>query len=130
MFLTLRTDNPEAEIGLYDGKTQRSYYKWRADRRLATELLGVIRDELKKQQLDWNDIAGVVAYEGPGSFTGLRIGITVADSIAYGNGVPIVGARGDDWITVGLTRLAAGATDTLVLPHYGAEANITISTKK
>jgi len=130
MFLTLRTDNPEAEVGLYTGATQCSYYKWRADRKLATELLGVIRDELKKQNADWKDIAGVVVYEGPGSFTGLRIGITVADSIAYGNKVPIVGAQGDDWITAGLTRLAAGETDTLVLPYYGAEANITISTKK
>jgi len=130
MFLTLRTDNPEAEVGLYTGETQISYYKWRADRRLATELLGVIRDELKKQNADWKDITGVVVYKGPGSFTGLRIGITVADSIAYGNGVPIVGALGDDWIVTGTQRLVAGETDTLVLPHYGAEANITISTKK
>lgn len=130
MFLTLRTDNPEAEIGLYRGDNQLSYYTWRADRKLATELLGVIRDELKKQNADWKDIAGVVAYEGPGSFTGLRIGITVADSIAYGNNVPIVGAQGDDWIATGLKRLVTGETDRLVLPHYGAEANITISKKK
>lgn len=130
MILTLRTDNPEAEIGLYNGEIQLSYYTWHADRKLATELLGVIRDELKKQKADWSEITGVVAYEGPGSFTGLRIGITVADSIAYGNGIPIVGAQGDDWIATGIKRLAAGETDRLVLPHYGAEANITISKKK
>lgn len=130
MFLTIRTDNPEAEIGLYNGQTKLSYHKWHADRRLATELLGCIRDELKKQNADWPDVTGVVVFKGPGSFTGLRIGITVADSIAYGNSIPIVGTQGDDWIAAGTKRLAAGETDKLVLPEYGAEANITISTKK
>lgn len=129
MVLTVRTDNPEAEIGLYDGAKQLSYRKWFADRKLAKELLGVIRDELKKQNAAWKDITGVVAYEGPGSFTGLRIGITVANTIAYGQDIPIVAAKGEDWITHGLGRLAAGYTDRLVLPHYGAEANITLPKK-
>jgi tRNA threonylcarbamoyladenosine biosynthesis protein TsaB len=130
MYLTIRTDKPEAEVGVYDGATQRSYYKWEANRKLAKELLATIRDELQKNSADWKDVAGVVVYQGPGSFTGLRIGVTVADSIAYGNNIPIVGAQGDDWIATGTARLLAGETDKLVLPHYGAEANITISTKK
>jgi tRNA threonylcarbamoyladenosine biosynthesis protein TsaB len=130
MYLTIRTDKPEAEIGVYNGETQLSYKKWEANRQLAKELLVTIRDELQKNGADWKDVSGVVAYEGPGSFTGLRIGLTVADSIAYGNTIPIVGARGDDWIATGVQRLIAGETDTLVLPHYGAEANITISKKK
>ena len=129
MFLTLRTDNPEAEIGLYDGEKQLSYHKWLADRKLAKELLGVIRDELKKQNADWKDISGVIAYQGPGSFTGLRIGLTVANTIAYGQDIPIVAAQGDDWIATGLKRLAAKETDRMVLPHYGAEANITMPKK-
>jgi tRNA threonylcarbamoyladenosine biosynthesis protein TsaB len=129
MILTIRTDNPEAEIGLYDGTIQLSYYKWQADRRLAKELLTVIREQLAAQKADWPDITGVVVYEGPGSFTGLRIGITVADSIAYGNNVPIIAARGDDWIDVGVGRFAAGENDRLALPHYGAEANITMPKK-
>lgn len=130
MFLTIRTDNPEAEIGIFKGHAQLSYRKWEANRQLAKELLAVIRDELQKCGAEWKDVAGVVVYEGPGSFTGLRIGITVADSISYGNTVPIVGAQGEDWIATGLKRLAAGENDKLVLPHYGAEANITISKKK
>lgn len=130
MILTIRTDKPEAEIGVYNGEVQLSYYKWEANRNLAKELLVTIRDQLQKNNADWKDVRGVVAYEGPGSFTGLRIGITVADSIAYGNNIPIVGAQGDDWITTGIERLIAGETDKLVLPHYGAEANITISKKK
>lgn len=129
MFLTLRTDNPEAEVGLYDGEKQLSYYTWLADRKLAKELLDVIRGELKKQNAEWKDVTGVVAYQGPGSFTGLRIGLTVANTIAYGQDVPIVAAQGENWIATGTKRLVAGETDRMVLPHYGAEANITMPKK-
>jgi len=129
MILTIRTDNPEAEVGLYSQDQQLSYRKWPADRRLAKELLGAIRDELHAHHADWHDITGVIAYQGPGSFTGLRIGLTVANSIAYGLQVPVIAAQGDGWIAAGQQRLAAGEDDRLALPHYGAEANITLPKK-
>jgi tRNA threonylcarbamoyl adenosine modification protein YeaZ len=37
------------------------------------------------------DLAGVVAGTGPGNFTGLRIGMATAKTIAYANHIPIVG---------------------------------------
>jgi tRNA threonylcarbamoyladenosine biosynthesis protein TsaB len=124
MNLTLRTDNPGAEIGLYNGDKQLSYHKWRADRQLAKELLKVIHQQLTAQKADWQDITGVAVFEGPGSFTGLRIGLTVANAIAYGLQIPVVATQGDDWLTKGLARLQKGEDDKVVLPHYGAEAHI------
>jgi tRNA threonylcarbamoyladenosine biosynthesis protein TsaB len=129
MTITLKTDNPDAEIGLYGGDKQLSYFKWHADRQLAKELLKVIHDQLAKQKADWKDISGIVVFQGPGSFTGLRIGLTVADALAYGLQVPIVAARGEDWLKTGLARLAKGHDDKLVMPHYGAEAHITMPKK-
>jgi tRNA threonylcarbamoyladenosine biosynthesis protein TsaB len=127
MILTLRTDNPDAEIGLYDGSgKQLDYYVWHADRALARDLLGGIRDRLANQKADWADITGVVVYQGPGSFTGLRIGVTVANALAYGQLIPIVAQMGENWIATGLKRLLQGENDQLALPHYGAEANITL----
>lgn len=125
MILTLKTDNPEAEIGLYEGTSKRSYFTWHADRQLAKDLLKVIYGQLQSQKSDWPDINGIVVFQGPGSFTGLRIGITVANAVAYGNGVPVVATQGDDWLETGLQRLQKGENDQLALPHYGAEANIT-----
>lgn len=129
MIITLRTDNPDAEIGLYDSQKQLGYFTWHADRQLAKDLLKMIHQELQKQNADWQDISGVVVFEGPGSFTGLRIGITVADTLAYGLGVPIVATQGEDWLQKGLDRLEKGEDDKLALPHYGAEANITMPKK-
>jgi tRNA threonylcarbamoyladenosine biosynthesis protein TsaB len=128
MVLTLRTDNPDAEIGLFDQDgNQLDYYKWHADRSLAKVLLATIRDRLATQKADWQAITGLVVYQGPGSFTGLRIGLTVANTIAYGQSVPIVAERGEEWIKHGIERIKKGENDKLALPHYGAEANITLA---
>ncbi len=125
--LTIRTDKPEAEVGIYnmDGE-QLSYYTWQAHRQLSSTLLGVIRDELQKQNAVFDAIGGVLVFRGPGSFTGLRIGITVANTLSHGLSVPIVGIADEhEWLERGLAKLKDGESDQLVMPEYGAEAHIT-----
>jgi tRNA threonylcarbamoyladenosine biosynthesis protein TsaB len=130
MILTLRTDSPVAEIGLYEADgTQLSYYTWQADRQLAKDLLRAIKHQLDAQKADWSDVRGIVVFQGPGSFTGLRIGITVVNALAYSMSAPIVAAQGDEWIPQGLERLRRGDNDRIALPHYGADAHITLPKK-
>jgi len=74
-------------------------------------------------------VTGLVVYQGPGSFTGLRIGITVFNTLAYTNKWPIVGTTGDNWRQAGIQRLEQGENDEIVLPEYGGEANITTPRK-
>ena len=127
MILTIRTDKPEAEIGLHtpDGR-ELSYYTWPAHRQLAATLLSTIHAQLAIQKASFEQLTGIVVYKGPGSFTGLRIGITVANSLAYGLTIPIVGTLGEEWRQTGLAALASGKDDKQVLPEYGAEAHITL----
>lgn len=127
MILSLRTDTDWAEVALFgDDGTRIAYDRWEAGRNLSSELLAHIRGLLDGQKADWKDISGVLVFRGPGSFTGLRIGVTVANTIAYSENVPIVGTVGEGWLTEGLTRLAKNENDTQILPHYGAEPNITL----
>jgi tRNA threonylcarbamoyladenosine biosynthesis protein TsaB len=125
--LTIRTDKPEAEVGIYSmGGERLGYHTWLAHRQLSSTLLSVIRDELQKQGAAFEDIGSVLVFRGPGSFTGLRIGITVANTLAHGLTVPIVGIADEhEWLERGLAKLRDGANDQLVLPEYGAEAHIT-----
>ena len=125
ILLTIRTDKPEAEIGLYNADKRLAYDIWQAHRQLAETLHGRIESLLKKQQLRWNDIGGVVCFQGPGSFTGLRIGITVGNTLAYSYGLPIVATQDPDWIKAGISRLLKGESEAQVQPFYGAEAHIT-----
>ena len=100
-------------------------YEWEAGRTLARDMLAYLRDRLAEHDATFADIDGVGAFRGPGSFTGLRIGLTVLNTLADANAIPIVGETGDDWEQRALTRLKAGENDKLVMPEYGGEAHIT-----
>jgi len=129
LILTICTDNPQAEIGLFEDTKKLIYETWAAHRELSVTIHKKLAQLLKSQKKDWQDIEGIVCFQGPGSFTGLRIGLTVGNTLAYSYSIPIVGTSGDDWVKDGLQKLCSGQNDTLVMPEYGADANITTPRK-
>lgn len=129
LILTLRTDNPQSEIGIYDGQKQLAYETWKAHRQLAETLHQQIATKLQFVSKDWQDLEGIVVFQGPGSFTGLRIGIAVANALAYSLDVPIVATMHDDWIEAGTQCLLKGDSDKIALPEYGSLIHTTKPTK-
>lgn len=126
MILALKTDSPIAEITLlFPGGQQKSHYVWEANRQLARDLLTKVADQLAENNVSLKDLTGLIVFAGPGSFTGLRIGITVANAIAYAQNIPIVAKLDDNWLIQGVEALAFGDNDKIALPVYGAGANIT-----
>ncbi|MBA3758087.1 tRNA (adenosine(37)-N6)-threonylcarbamoyltransferase complex dimerization subunit type 1 TsaB [Candidatus Saccharibacteria bacterium] len=128
IILTIRTDKPEAELGLYKDEKQLAYETWEAHRRLAETLHAKLNNLLTLQGLSLQQIQGIVIYEGPGSFTGLRIGMSVANALAYSLSIPIITAK-DNWIEWGIKRLMAGESDKIAIPEYGKFANTTTPRK-
>ncbi|MBC7459277.1 tRNA (adenosine(37)-N6)-threonylcarbamoyltransferase complex dimerization subunit type 1 TsaB [Candidatus Saccharibacteria bacterium] len=128
MILLLDTSTPTCRLSLVSGDVRHDN-SWESGRTLAKGLLGYIEDNLAQMHATWTDIGGVVAYKGPGSFTGLRIGLTVLNTLADSESIPIVGTTGDDWQSTGLGRLRSGDNDQLVMPEYGADAHITTPRK-
>lgn len=126
MILTIRTDTPIAQLSVMQNGQAVADETWEAGRQLAQDLLLRIDSLVKKTGAGWSDIEGVAVFSGPGSFTGLRIGVTVANTIAYARSVPIAGCGGEKWQAECLARLASGESDGIVLPVYGAEPNITV----
>ncbi len=55
----------------------------------AVFLAPMIRSILKENNVSFSDIKNIVAINGPGSFTGLRIGLSEAKTIAYSLNIPI-----------------------------------------
>ena len=125
LILTIRTDKPEAEIGLYDDSKQLVYLPWPAHRQLAETLHIKIKELLEGQHKELADLQGIVVFKGPGSFTGLRIGITVANTLAYSLRLPIVASEEPDWIRNGIEALLNGQNEQITMPEYGAEPHIT-----
>jgi tRNA threonylcarbamoyladenosine biosynthesis protein TsaB len=125
VILTIRTDNPVAEIGLWADGKKAELYRWEAGRQLSTQLLDQVEQFLDRNNAEFNDLVGLIVFKGPGSFTGLRIGATVANTISYSLDIPIVGTEGDNWQVEGTKRLKKGENDKQVVPEYGAPANTT-----
>lgn len=126
MYLAIKTADKVSEIYLYNDLVLTKEKKWEAGRELSKSLLSEIKKIISG---DFNILKGLIVFVGPGSFTGLRIGISVMNALAYGKNLPIVGENGDDWAEKGIKRLQNGENDKIVMPEYGGEANITTPKK-
>jgi tRNA threonylcarbamoyladenosine biosynthesis protein TsaB len=125
IILALRTDKPEAELYLYNDTEKLAELKWPAHLKLAETLHTKIKEILNKSSISDNGLGGVAVYKGPGSFTGLRIGLSVGNALAYARNIPIVGTSGDQWLAAALKALLAGQNDKIVVPEYGAPVRVT-----
>jgi tRNA threonylcarbamoyladenosine biosynthesis protein TsaB len=56
-------------------------------------LLPAITKSLEKHKLAFTDIKEIKVDTGPGSFTGLRVGVSVANALGYALGVPVNGKK-------------------------------------
>lgn len=121
----LRTDTTIAQLFLYRNEQLIAELSWEAGRALSSTLHTSLQKLLLKAHLNPNDIDAIAVYEGPGSFTGLRIGVSTANAFAYGLSVPIVGARGDNWIDNATKKLGKDQPRAYIKPYYAAPAKTT-----
>jgi len=62
------------------------------DEKSHSSQLGIfIRDLLKENDLEVSGLDAIAVGMGPGSYTGLRIGVSTAKGLAYGSGLPLIG---------------------------------------
>ena len=128
-FLLLDTSTPICKVVVVTDDGEHSYHQWQADRALAKGLLAYIESTLREHNLTIHTIKGIGVFQGPGSFTGLRIGMTIVNTIADTASIPIVGSMGEDWAVTAEGRLRNGENDQVVLPVYGSDARITMPRK-
>lgn len=56
-------------------------------------LLPLIKKLLAKEKLDFKDLKKIEVETGPGSFTGLRVGVSVANALGFSLGIPVNGKK-------------------------------------
>lgn len=123
LMLAFRTDKPIAELFLMQGEEILASHEWEAHRQLSDTLLVEIHALLARNNIELTSVQRIAVYQGPGSFTGLRIGFSVANALAYGLDIPVVTATGDDWLKA--CTLKSAELFKPVVPFYGQDAHIT-----
>lgn len=93
MLLAIDTATRVAGLALYD-QTKGwilGEETWTSDRRHTVELMPRLVRLMEQQGQSASDLTGLVVSLGPGSFTGLRIGLSVAKGLALACKLPLVG---------------------------------------
>jgi tRNA threonylcarbamoyladenosine biosynthesis protein TsaB len=90
MIICIETATRVCSVALCDINGVLAVKEDREERSHATILTVLIRDILKRAGLDAMDIDAVAVSKGPGSYTGLRIGVSVAKGIAYAASKPLI----------------------------------------
>lgn len=80
----------------------------------AAELLPAVEDVMTRAEVDWPQVAAIAVGQGPGTFTGLRIGIATARGLAQSHGIGLRPVSS-------LAALAAGAGAPLVVALIDAK---------
>jgi tRNA threonylcarbamoyladenosine biosynthesis protein TsaB len=91
MIICIETTTRVCSVALCDIKGVHEVKEDHGERSHATLLTVLIGDILKETGMDVMDLEAIAVSKGPGSYTGLRIGVSVAKGIAYAASKPLIG---------------------------------------
>jgi tRNA threonylcarbamoyladenosine biosynthesis protein TsaB len=104
MLIAIDTSTDYASLALHDGFQVRVEHSWESPRRHTVELLPRLVSALGQLELGAEHLSAVAVARGPGSFTGLRVGMAVAKGLAMARGLPLVGVQTLDVIAAAQGR--------------------------
>ncbi len=117
MLLAFDTATTTASIALYDRANQQlvAEYTWEARRRQTQDLLVTAQQLLQQSALSTDAISALAVTTGPGSFTGVRIGISTVKGIGLGLparpaviGIPTLAVTAAPWLDLLQRTQSAG----------------------
>lgn len=91
MILAIDTATLYAGLALYNRDGIRAEENWYAGRNHTVEVMPRLVRMLKAAGLQITDLTALAVSLGPGSFTGLRIGLAVAKGLALPHKLPVIG---------------------------------------
>jgi len=115
MELAIDTSTAIASLALSVKGEVQAELTWHAGRSHTTELMPTIVHLLHLAKVEIKDMEGIIVAKGPGSFTGVRVGVSTAKGLCFALGVPLVGIS-----TLEVEAFAHAATSLPVCPILGA----------
>ncbi|HVX29416.1 MAG TPA: tRNA (adenosine(37)-N6)-threonylcarbamoyltransferase complex dimerization subunit type 1 TsaB [Nitrolancea sp.] len=108
IILAIDSSTEQSGVALYDGETF-SELSWDAGRNQTSTLSVEINHLMTLARAELRDLGAIAVAIGPGSFNGLRVGLSVAKGLCFGLGIPICGV---------------GTLDIAAYPHAASRSPI------
>jgi tRNA threonylcarbamoyl adenosine modification protein YeaZ len=138
MILFIDTSQDKTIIAL--GKDERIISRkiWQTRYQQSETLLPAINQLLKKNRFSLKNLTSLIVNSGPGSYTGLRVGIATANALSFGLKIPLIEIKNIQKMgmrklfEIGSKRLKNKKfkVGDIVIPFYGKKPQITKSKKK
>ena len=106
MLLAIDTATRYISLALHDGHQIVYESTWRTFNNHTIELTPALRQALTQTRLTPADLTAVAVARGPGSFTGLRIGMSVAKGLVMARHIPLVAVPTLDIVAAGVPPFA------------------------
>ncbi len=101
VILALDTSTRAVGLALFDGAQIINESTWLSHDHHTVELAPAVDQALHKSNLTAKDLGAVAVALGPGSFTGLRIGLALAKGLSIVRFIPIIGIQSLDILAAG-----------------------------
>ncbi len=115
MRLAIDTSTNTASLALVQDCEVMAELTWRCERNHSTQLLPSLARLLSQTGANIQSISGIIIARGPGSFNGLRVGVSTAKGLAFSLRIPIVGIS-----TLEADAYQHAETDLPVCPIFDA----------
>lgn len=109
--LALDTSTSAMSVAIMDGSHLLIEDNSRAERNHSIHLLPIIQRLLVSEQLTVADLHGIAIGRGPGSYTGVRIGVTVGKTLAWANNIPLMGISSLETLAYGALEKSREGSD-------------------
>jgi tRNA threonylcarbamoyladenosine biosynthesis protein TsaB len=113
ILLALDTSTRSVGVALYDGAQVLNETVWTSQDYHTVELAPAVLQALKSAGVTVHDLAALGVATGPGSFTGLRVGLSLAKGLAMARGLPLVGVPTLDFLAAAQPAMGMPLAATL-----------------
>jgi tRNA threonylcarbamoyladenosine biosynthesis protein TsaB len=107
--LAIDTSNQALGVALYDEDKVIGEYITNVKKNHSVRIMPAIQMLMRDCERSPKDLTKIVVAQGPGSYTGLRIGVTIAKTLAWSLHLPLVGISSLEILAAGAGRYFNGA---------------------
>lgn len=101
MLLAIDTATQIMSLALHDGRKLLAEQTWHTANNHTIELAPSVQAMLRRCELNFSDLKALAVSIGPGSYSGLRVGVALAKGLAAAYSLPLVGISTLDTIALG-----------------------------